>query len=80
MFAICAFNATSPCCLGTEVRRRAKFTGVELAAAVEKVATGPMEKATTDLARAATAQVEKAIRTLEKVAATGVTAEMEEGW
>ena len=40
MFVTCAFSATSPCCLGTEARRRAEFTGVELAAPVEKATAG----------------------------------------
>ena len=45
-----------------EARRYVEFTGVELAA--------PVEKAVADLARAVTAPVEKAVRALEK-AATG---------
>ena len=43
-----------------EARRHAEFTGVELAA--------PVEKAAADLARVITAPVEKAVRTLEKAA------------
>ena len=44
MFATCAFSATSPCCLGTETRRRLEFTGVELGGGAGLAA--PMEKAT----------------------------------
>jgi hypothetical protein len=33
-----------------EARRRVEFTGVELAAPMEKATTGPVEKAVTDLA------------------------------
>jgi hypothetical protein len=55
MFATCAFNATSSCCLGIEARRRVEFTGLELAgvaelvASVEKAVTGPVEKAVAGL-------------------------------
>ena len=51
MFAICGFNATSPCCWEKRSSSSTKFTGVELvgdaelAAPVEKVAAGPVEKA-----------------------------------
>jgi hypothetical protein len=48
--------------------------GVELAAPVEKGATGLVEKGLTDLARAVTAPVEKVVHVLEKT-----VLEMKEG-
>ena len=52
MLATCAFSAISPCCFGMEASRRVEFTsveladGAELAAPMEKVAAGAVEKAT----------------------------------
>ena len=68
MFATCAFNATSPCCLGIEARRRVEFTSAELAALVEKNVIDLVEKVATNLARTVIAPVEKAVRTLENAA------------
>jgi hypothetical protein len=74
MFATCAFSVTSPCYLGMEARRCVEFNveaagGTELAAPVEKAATGSVEKAAMDLARAVTASVKKVVCVLEKAAA-----------
>ena len=63
--------------MGMKARRCVEFTGVELAASVEKAATGLVEKATMDLARVVTAPMEKVVRAMEKAAATGGAAEME---
>jgi hypothetical protein len=45
MLVTCVFSAISPCYFRMEARWRVEFTGVKLAAAVDKVAVDPVEKA-----------------------------------